>query len=202
MAPRRENLARIAAKNNQILLPRIWLAILHNLSRFCIGFLVFLLRGAVESGRILLPRILARCIAMDGIVAPRSQFVDGRAQVQLRCGVVGCTWPVRERQHRRKKKKEQVLRWQFNSAQLLSPPTLHPFVSRRGFHSAQSLLCVSEHIRHRHAICDGIARFVSGRAARLGQLEFCVVAQALLLLLNQISVTQFARPKPCPPDGP
>ena len=107
VAPRRENLARIAAKHNQILLPRIWLAILHNLSRFCIGFLVFLLRGAVESGRILLPRFLARCIAMDGIVAPRSQFVDGRAQVQLRCGVVGCTWPVRERQHRRKKEKRK-----------------------------------------------------------------------------------------------
>ena len=186
VAPRRENLARIAAKNNQILLPRIWLAILHNLSHLCIGFLVFLLRGAVESGRILLPRILARCIAMDGIVAPRSQFVDGRAQVQLRCGVVGCTWPVRERQHRRKKKKKRCFDGSStsHSAQLLSPPTLHPFVSRRGFHSAQSLLCVSEHIRHRHAICDGIARFVSGRAARLGQLEFCVVAQALLLLLN------------------
>ena len=125
VAPRRENLARIAAKNNQILLPRIWLAILHNLSRFCIGFLVFLLRGAVESGRILLPRFLARCIAMDGIVAPRSQFVDGRAQVQLRCGVVGCTWPVRERQHRRKKKKEKVLRWQFNITQCSAALTSH-----------------------------------------------------------------------------
>ena len=125
VAPRHENLARIAAKNNQILLPRIWLAILHNLSRFCIGFLVFLLRGAVESGRILLPRILARCIAMDGIVAPRSQFVDGRAQVQLRCGVVGCTWPVRERQHRRKKKKEKVLRWHFNITQCSAALTSH-----------------------------------------------------------------------------
>ena len=63
-------------------------------------------------------------------------------------------------------------------------------------------LCDWRPCRNRHAICDGIARFVSGRAARLGQLECCVVAKALLLLHNQISVTQLARPKSGPPGGP
>ena len=60
-------------------------------------------------------------------------------------------------------------------------------------------LCDWRPCRNRHAICDGIARFVSGRAARLGQLEFCVVAQALLLLLNQICFRNIMQYKECAP---